>query len=256
MDLRLSLAGLIVGIFVGLSGVGGSALLAPVLILLLGVKPTLVIGTDLLYSVPTKIFAAVLHFRQGTIDWAVTRMLLLGGVPGAIGGIALFGVLKAHLDVDVFETVLRHGIGVAILLASAGSLLLIFRRNTPKSDSPDRLPMRPVAIAAIGAVVGVLVSLTSVGSGSITLPLLILTLPAIAMRRLIGSEIAFAAFLVPIAAVGQGTFGNVSWTMAGALLVGSLPGVWIGARLCNWLGDAWLRPAIVVVLAFAGSRLL
>ena len=256
MDPRLSLAGLVVGIFVGLSGVGGSALLAPVLILFLGVKPTLVIGTDLLYSVPTKIFAAFLHYRQGTIDWAVTRMLLLGGVPGAIAGLVIFALLKARLDVDIFETVLRHGIGVAILLASAGSLMLIFRRNVPAELSAAVLPARPVAVAAIGAVVGVLVSLTSVGSGSITLPLLILTLPAIAMRRLIGSEIAFAAFLVPLAAAGQGTLGNVSWGMAGALLVGSLPGVWIGAKLCNRLGDAWLRPAIVVVLAFAGSRLL
>ncbi len=118
------------------------------------------------------------------------------------------------------------------------------------------MPERPLAVAAIGAVVGVLVALTSVGSGSITLPLLLLTLPAIAMRRLIGSEIAFAAFLVPVAAVGQGAFGNVSWPMAGMLLLGSIPGVWIGAKLCSWLGDAWLRPAIVIVLAFAGSRLL
>jgi hypothetical protein len=256
MDLRLSLAGLVVGIFVGLSGVGGSALLAPMLILLLGVKPTLVIGTDLLYSVPTKIFAAVLHFRQGTIDWSVTRMLLVGGVPGAIGGIAIFGLLRAHLEVDVFETVLRHGIGIAILLASAGSLLLIFRPVTPVAESSRSLPERPIAVAAIGAIVGMLVSLTSVGSGSITLPLLLLTLPAIAMRKLIGSEIAFAAFLVPLAAVGQSSFGNVSWSMAGALLVGSIPGVWIGAKLCSWVGDAWLKPTIVIVLAFAGSRLL
>jgi len=256
MDLRLSLAGLVVGILVGLSGVGGSALLAPLLILLLGVKPSLVIGTDLLYSVPTKIFAAILHFRQGTIDWAVTRMLLVGGVPGAIAGIAIFGLLKAHLAVNTFETVLRHGIGVAILFASAGSLLLIFRKSPPPREATGMLPERPIAIAATGALVGVLVALTSVGSGSITLPLLILTLPAIALRRLIGSEIAFAAFLVPLAAAGQGALGNVSWPMAGALLVGSLPGVWIGAKLCGRIGDAWLRPAIVIVLGFAGSRLL
>src|ERR1700728_1006420 len=128
MDLRLSLAGLVVGIFVGLSGVGGSAILAPVLILLLGVKPSLVIGTDLLYSVPTKIFAAWLHFRQGTIDWAVVRMLLVGGVPGALLGRWVFSQLGAHMPVDEFEGILKHGIGVAILFASAGSLLLIFRK--------------------------------------------------------------------------------------------------------------------------------
>jgi len=256
MDLRLSLAGLVVGLFVGLSGVGGSALLAPMLILVLGVKPSLVIGTDLLYSVPTKIFAAWLHFRQGTIDWAVTRMLLVGGVPGALIGLWIFSVLRARMPVDEFEGILKHGIGIAILLASAGSLLLIFRKAPPARESTSGLPENPVAVAIIGTVVGALVALTSVGSGSITLPLLIFTLPAVAMRRLIGSEIAFAAFLVPLAAVGQSSFGNVSWGMAGSLLIGSLPGVWVGAKLCGWLGDAWLRPAIVVVLAFAGSRLL
>jgi uncharacterized membrane protein YfcA len=256
MDPRLSLAGLVVGVFVGLSGVGGSAILAPMLILVLGVKPTLVIGTDLLYSVPTKIFALFLHQRQGTIDWAITRMLLVGGAPGAIGGLIIFAVLKAHLPLDVLETALKHAIGVAILLASAGTLLLIFRGRAPHGESTGRGLKQPVAIVAIGALVGVLVSLTSVGSGSITLPLLVFALPAVAMRRLIGSEIAFAAFLVPLAAAGQGSFGNVSWAMAGSLLVGSLPGVWIGAKLCSYLGDAWLRPTIVVVLAFAGSRLL
>ncbi len=183
-------------------------------------------------------------------------MLLVGGVPGAIGGLVLFAVLKGRLEGDVFEAALKHGIGVAILLASAGSLLLIFRRTPPDGGLPEAPLTQPVAVTAIGALVGVLVSLTSVGSGSITLPLLIFTLPAIAMRRLIGSEIAFAAFLIPLAAVGQSSFGNVSWGMAGALLFGSLPGVWIGAKLSRHLADAWIRPTIVVVLAFAGSRLL
>jgi uncharacterized membrane protein YfcA len=177
-------------------------------------------------------------------------------VPGAIAGLTLFAVFRAHLDVDVFETDLRHGIGLTILLASAGSLALMFRRTPPEVGLADVRVRYPIAVAAIGAVVGVLVSLTSIGSGSITLPLLILAAPAIALRRLIGSEIAFAAFLVPLAAVGQGSLGNVSWNMAGALLLGSLPGVWIGAKLCSRVGDAWLRPTIVAVLAFAGWRLL
>jgi hypothetical protein len=256
MDPRLSLAGLVVGIFVGMSGVGGSAIMAPMLILVLGVKPTLVIGTDLLYSVPTKIFALFLHQRQGTIDWRITRMLVAGGAPGAVAGLVLFAVLKAHLPVDVLEATLKHGIGIAILFASAGSLVLIFRRNVPQDESTAAPLDKPLIIVAIGALVGVLVSLTSVGSGSVTLPLLVFALPAIAMRRLIGSEIAFAAFLVPLAAVGQSSFGNVNWGMAGSLIVGSLPGVWLGAKLCKILGDAWLRPTIVVVLAIAGSRLL
>jgi len=256
MDPRLSLAGLVVGFFVGLSGVGGSAILAPMLILVLGVKPALVVGTDLLYSVPTKIFAATLHQRQGTINWPVTWMLVAGGMPGAIVGLAIFAQLRAHLPLEVFENVLRHGIGVAILLASLGTLIMIFWRRKPRIDLVELTRRARVAVVAIGFVVGVLVALTSVGSGSVTLPLLVLTLPVVAMRKLIGSEIAFAAFLVPVAAIGQSSFGNVNWAMAGSLLVGSIPGVWIGAWVCRRLGDAWLRPAIVIVLAFAGSRLL
>lgn len=256
MDLRLSLAGLVVGTFVGLSGVGGSAILAPMLILVLGVKPTLVVGTDLLYSVPTKLYAFWLHHRQGTVDWRVTRLLVFGGLPGALGGLALFALLKARLPVDALEASLKHGIGISILVAAAGSLLLIFRRPVPQETDTAASLSNPVAVVGIGFLVGALVAMTSVGSGSVTLPLLIFFLPAIAMRRLIGSEIAFAAFLVPLAAVGQGIFGNVSWAMAGSLLIGSLPGVWIGAKLVKLIGDAWLRPTIVVILAFAGSRLL
>lgn len=256
MDFRLSIAGLVVGTFVGLSGVGGSAILAPMLILVLGVKPTLVIGTDLLYSVPTKLYAFYLHHRQGTVDWRVTRLLVFGGVPGALAGLGLFALLKARLPVDQLEAALKHGIGVAILIAAAGALLLIFRRRPPEETSGETAISNPAAIVGIGVLVGTLVAMTSVGSGSVTLPLLLFFLPAVAMRKLIGSEIAFAAFLVPLAAVGQGAFGNVSWAMAGSLLVGSLPGVWIGAQLVKRIGDVWLRPTMVVILAFAGSKLL
>lgn len=256
MDLRLSLAGLVVGTFVGLSGIGGSAILAPMLILVLGVKASLVIGTDLLYSVPTKLYAAWLHQKQGTIDWRVTRLLVYGGIPGAVAGLALFAFLRARLPVAVLEAALKHSIGIAIVFASIGTLILIFRKRPLQDDSPETPITKPVAVLGVGALVGLLVSMTSVGSGSVTLPLLVFFLPAFGMRRLIGSEIAFAAFLVPLAAIGQGAFGNDSWAMAGSLLIGSLPGVWIGAKLCRMLGDAWLRPTIVVILAFAGSRLL
>lgn len=256
LDPRFSAAGLVVGICVGLSGVGGSSILAPMLILILGVKPSLVVGTDLLYGVPTKILALVLHMRQGTVDWSITRALLIGGIPGSVGGLVIFAYLKAHVPIDVLEAGLRHAIGISILLASAGTAAMWVVSLKRNQATPVNAAYRPLAVIAIGLVVGVLVSLTSIGSGSITLPLLTLTLPAISLRRLIGSEIAFAAFLVPVAAAGQGTLGNVSWPMAIALLAGSLPGVWIGSKLVSVLGEDWLRPAIVAVLAFAGSRLV
>ena len=112
--------------------------------------------------------------------------------------------------------------------------------------------MHAAAVIAVGALVGLLVALTSIGSGSVTLPLLVLALPGFALRRLIGSEIAFAAFLIPLAAVGHASFGEVDV----ALLLGSIPGVWIGARLCAVLDERWMRPVIFGVLAFAGSKLV
>ena len=246
-----------VGAFVGLSGVGGSAILAPILILLLGVKPTMAVGTDLLYSVPTKLFALALHARAGTVDWRITRLLLAGGVPGALAGLGLFAVLRVRIARDALEATVRHGIGIAILLACAGAIFTWYvRRNRSTADTDDATPVSAPALVAIGAVVGFLVALTSVGSGSVTLPLLVFALPRIALRRLIGSEIAFAAFLIPLAALGHASFGDVTWPAVLALLVGALPGVWLGSRLVTRLGEGILRPIVVGVLAFAGTRLV
>ena len=257
MDPRFSLAGLVVGTFVGLSGVGGSAILAPVLILLLGVKPSIAIGTDLLYSVPTKLFALGLHARQGTIDWKVTGRLLAGGIPGGLAGLWIYAQLQHAIPDAQLQPVLRHAIGIAILLACIGAGILWFRRSRIAEVAEDvRTPLSTAMTILIGAVVGVLVSITSVGSGSVTLPLLILVFPGVLLRRLIGSEIAFAAFLVPIAAAGHIAFGNTNWPMVISLVIGSLPGVWIGSALCRVTGDRWMRPIILGVLAFASSRLM
>jgi uncharacterized protein len=257
MDPRYSLAGLVVGTFVGLSGVGGSAILAPILILLLGVKPSIAIGTDLLYSVPTKLLALGLHARQKTIDWSLTGRLLLGGVPGGLVGLWIYAQLQHAIPDAQLQPLLRHAIGVAILLACFGSAILWFRRSRIAKPAEDvRTPFSTSMTILIGAVVGVLVSITSVGSGSVTLPLMILVFPGVMLRRLIGSEIAFAAFLVPLAAAGHIAFGNTNWPIVLSLVIGSLPGVWIGSALCRVTGDAWLRPIILGVLAFAGSRLV
>jgi len=257
VDLRFSLAGLVVGILVGVSGVGGSAILAPILILLLGVKPSLAIATDLLYSVPTKVLALALHQRQKNVDWGITRRLLLGGIPGAIAGLAIYATLLARVENGPLQAGLRHAIGFAILIAlCATTVLWILRARKRAEIGPLQEKMHASAVIAVGALVGLLVALTSIGSGSVTLPLLVLALPAFALRRLIGSEIAFAAFLIPLAALGHASFGEVDGGAVLALLLGSIPGVWIGARLCVVLDERWMRPVIFGVLALAGSRLV
>ncbi len=254
MDPRFPFAGLIVGTAVGLTGVGGNALLAPLLILLLGVLPTTTVGTDIVYSVPTKILACMLRARQGAIDWVLTKWLVIGGLPGALGGLALFVILKAHVAPKTLQTGITRAIGTAILLACVGIIINWCLKKPVEGEAVA--PVRPWPIVAIGAFVGILVSLTSVGSGSMTLPLLAFALPTYGLRRLIGAEIAFAAFLVPLAAAGHAAFGNVDWRIAAGLIVGSLPGVWLGTRLSRFVGDGWLRPVVIGLLALSGWRLV
>jgi uncharacterized membrane protein YfcA len=260
VDPRYSLAGLVVGTFVGLTGVGGSALLAPLLILLLSVKPSIAVGTDLIYSVPTKLLALGLHQRQRTVDWTLTLLLLAGGLPGALLGLFALWQLHAHVDDKTLQATIRHGIGLAIVLASLGSAALWFARRRARVAAEDPhgtlTRARRIGLVAGGFFIGALIAITSVGGGSVTLPFLVLALPAFSLKRLIGSEVAFAALLIPLAAFGHIGLGNVSWTIAGSLIVGSLPGVWLGTLLLARFGDAWLKPVVIGTLAFAGSRLL
>jgi hypothetical protein len=256
MDPRIALAGFIVGTITGISGIGGSSLLAPVLILLLGVKPTMAVGTDLMYSVPTKLLAAFVHARQKTVDRRLTTSLAIGGVPGSLAGLAAFGVLRAHIAAETLQHVVRAAIGVAILSACIAMILLyvLKRREGDAHAAAVETPRwKPVAI---GFTVGVLVAITSIGSGSVTLPLLLLAVPSLGIKRLIGSEIAFAAIIVPIAAAGHTGFGDVDWRITGSLLAGSLPGVYLGSRLCTKIDERPLRAVILVILAYAAYRLL
>jgi uncharacterized membrane protein YfcA len=252
MDLRLTAAGLLVGTIAGMSGIGGGSLLAPILILLFGVNASVAVGTDLIFSVPMKAIAAFTHVRQKTVDLRVVKLLVIGGIPGALAGLAVFGYVHSHLPAAALDHLLRHAIGVVILCAAAAALLVHVvsrRRTAPRAAAP-------AVTVAIGAAVGFLVAMTSIGSGSITLPLLLLALPAIPLRALIGSEIVFAALMVPVAAAGHIAFANVDWTMALSLTVGALPGAYLGAKLCLRLGENTLRPAVIGVLAFAGFKLL
>jgi uncharacterized membrane protein YfcA len=252
VDIRLVLAGLVVGTIAGMSGIGGSALLAPILILLFGVKASVAIGTDLMYSVPMKFFAAFVHIRQRTVDLRVVRYLATGGIPGSIAGLGAFAYLRTRIPAPEMDHFLRHAIGVVILVAAAIALVVHFAPR-PASQAEN---IRPLTTVAIGVIVGFLVAMTSIGSGSITLPFLMLALPALSLRVLIGSEIVFAAVIVPIAAAGHVAFSNVNWGMALNLALGAVPGAYLGAKLCARLGERTLRPAIVVIIAYAGFKLL
>jgi len=261
MDPRLVLVGLFVGLLVGLTGVGGSSVLTPLLILALGMKPLVAIGTDLAYSVPTKLLGALVHRRQGTVDWQVVSLLSLGGLPASLVGLGVLALLRARLGLDALNVGLKHGVGALLLIVAVAVVLTPLLRRW-HADRPNRWPApRWVggtrwSTIALGALVGFLVSLTSIGAGSITVPALYLLLPRIGLRRLVGSDVAFAALLIPMTALGHLGMGDVDLKISLNLLLGSLPGVFIGSKLCARLPDIWLRPAMAGALFFAGTRLV
>jgi uncharacterized membrane protein YfcA len=256
---ELVAVGFVIGTFVGVSGVGGGSIMTPILMLLLGVNPLVAVGTDLLYSVPTKILGAFVHARQRTIDWRIVRALLYGGLPGAMLGLVLMYAARHFVDAQILSLAVKRCVGVA-LFVSAGSLAFgaLSYRGGRAAERPVQDIGRPRAavLAMCGGLVGFLVALTSVGSGSITMPLLLAIVPFVGLRRLVGCDIAFAAFLIPLAAFGHAALGDVNYPVALCLLVGSLPGVLVGSRLCGRLPQMWLRPAVAVVLVAAGSRLI
>jgi uncharacterized protein len=256
--IELAAIGLVVGLFIGISGVGGGSIMTPLLILLLGVNPIVAVGTDLLYSVPTKILGAILHARQRTVDWQVVTKLLWGGIPGAVLGLVLLYALRHDLNTAAMSIFVKRAVGVALFVSAAALAYSIIARRKMSSEarSDGDLRGRTPIIALSGAAVGFFVAVTSIGSGAMTMPLLLLVIPFIGIRRLVGSDIAYAAFLIPLAAVGQIMLGNINYPIAFTLLAGSLPGVYIGSRLCRHLPEVWLRPAVATVLVIAGLRLI
>src|SRR5215472_5823804 len=238
MDWHIALAGLLVGTAVGFSGVGGSALMMPVLVLMLGVQPLIAVGTDLAYSVPTKLVGMLVHWRQNTVRWKLVLLLAIGGVPGALAGVLLLGFVKAHISLDALNTQLKHGLGILLFVVSAIIMFGQYVQNKREKEK-NWVPLRPkaIVIVMIGLVVGFLVSLTSIGAGSIAMTLLFLILPAMRFQELVGSGVAFAAIIVPIAAAGHWALGSINWSMTLSLLVGSIPSVNIGSRLCGVLPD-------------------
>jgi uncharacterized membrane protein YfcA len=257
MDPRLTLIGALVGLLVGFSGVGGSSLMAPLLILVVHLNPLVAVGTDLLYSVPTKLLGASVHWRQGTVDRPMLLRLVAGGLPGAVLGLAALVELRHVAGIVALNAAIRHAVGVMLLVVAVMMLVTPVLTQLSKRREHQTAPeTRRWQVIALGAVVGFCVSLTSIGSGALTVPVLYLLAPQLGLRRLVGSNIAFAAVLIPVSAAGHLGLGDVNFAVSANLLLGSLPGVFVGSKLCAKLPDLWLRPAMAGVLLWAGAVLV
>jgi uncharacterized membrane protein YfcA len=249
MDGRVALAGLFVGFVIGLTGMGGGALMTPILVLLFGVSPIAAISSDVVASFVLKPFGGTVHLRRGTVDLRLVRWLCLGSVPSAFAGAYLVSRIAG------FEHWLKEILGAVLLLAAAAMLLkIVVDARRPAAEGV--LVVRPLPTLLIGVAGGLVVGMTSVGSGSLMIVMLGLLYPSIPARVLVGTDLVQAIPLVGAAALGHLAFGQFSLHLTGSVLIGAIPGVIGGALLSARAGDRVLRPVLVVVLAASALKLL
>ncbi len=253
-DLLHAGAGLLVGLLVGLTGVGGGSLMTPLLVLMFGVSPTTAVGTDLLYAATTKTVGMGIHGWRDTIDWKVMRRLATGSLPAAV--LTLIGLNTfIHIGKSASHTILLV-LGSMLLLTALGIVL----QQRLMSYAQHKEPVDPrksfFPTVALGALLGVLVSISSVGAGAIGVTALLMLYPHLPVSRIVGTDIAHAVPLAFVAGAGHWLIGDVDFFLLGNLLVGSIPGVIIGSLLSSRAPDRLLRPALAAVLVVSGVRLL
>jgi uncharacterized membrane protein YfcA len=263
IDPYVAAAGLFVGFTVGLTGMGGGALMTPLLVLLFKVQPLAAVSSDLVAAVLMKPVGGGVHLRRGTVNFGLVRWLMVGSVPAAFAGVL---VLRQLGDGAVVQTRIKQALGVALLLAAssiaAKGLLQVraARRalgaavETPVPTRPLRL--RPLPTVLIGVGGGLVVGMTSVGSGSLMIVMLLLLYPMLRSSELVGTDLVQAIPLVASAALGHLLFGDFQLDLTASLLVGSIPGVYLGARLSSRANDVVIRPALALVLVASGLKLL
>lgn len=255
------IAGFVVGLIVGLTGVGGGSLMTPLLIFGFGIKPALAVGTDLLFASATK-FGGLLNFaRQRIIPWRVVLSLSLGSVPAALLTLAVlhhFGTSNPTVQHAITFT-----LGIALLLTAAATLYKAIRGPLRRQEDEANIQATPADKAAhpwmpvlFGAIIGMLVTLTSVGAGAIGVTVLMLLYPQLSLPRIVAADIAYAVPLTLVAGLGHASIGTVDWNLLGMLLCGSLPGIWLGSHLVTKVPERFIRSALSVLLAWAGTKLI
>ena len=251
-DVELIFIGLSIGFLVGLTGVGGGSLMTPILVLFMGVPAAVAVGTDLVYSAVTRAVGAVVHIRQETVHMDAVRWLATGSVPSAIIATVLVGyALKSAKTFT--QGFITHALAAVLIFVAVS---LIFRPWISKRVGDVSVGHSHAWAIGIGALVGALVALTSVGGGSLTIVALVVLFKIASTSEMIGTDVVHAAILSAVAAGAHILFATVDFHMAALLLVGSLPGVIVGSRLTVKVPDAALRFGLAGTLAFVGLRLI
>jgi uncharacterized membrane protein YfcA len=257
----MTAVGLVIGALVGLTGMGGGALMTPVLVFFFGVDALTAISSDLVISLFMKPFGGVVHLLRRTVDLRLVGLLMIGSVPSAFLG----SVITSLLPGESVQSVLLVLLGFALLLAAAGLILRAWmqmtRSGSPLGEKAARMArpaerVRPASTIALGAVAGLMVGLTSVGAGSIVIVVLLLLYPALKASQLVGTDLVQAVPLVASAALGHALFGEVNLGVAGSVLIGAIPGVILGAWLSSRAPGGIIRRVLAVLLMASGLKLL
>ena len=258
--MHIVLAGFIVGILIGLTGTGGGALMTPILVLLFGVAPSTAVSSDIVASAIMKPFGGVIHFRRRTVHSGLVLWLSLGSVPAAFAGVFIDHALGTG---HAMQQRLEYAMGAALVLASAGLLARLLTDSTrgrqepaDGADGDQTFPVKRPLTLGIGIFGGLLVGITSVGSGSLMIVLLMMAYPRMSMRRLVGTDIVQSMPLVASAAVAHAVFGNLHFGLSAAIAIGGIPGVIIGSAISARATNLLLRPVLAFVLLATALKLL
>ena len=274
MDYRISIVGLLIGVLVGLTGMGGGSLLAPIMIIFFRIPPVWAVGTDVAYSTVTKAVGSIVHIRQKNVNFKIALWLACGSVPATLLSVGLVQYLHRHYS-DFINNFIIHAVGFTLLLVAVLLIIKPFimrrveRHNleaqkkaalngtaTAKGPSAWEKWGRIAVTVFVGAFVGFLVGLTSVGSGTLIIVSLAFLFPKLTSKELVGTDIFQAFMLLASAAIGYLNAGTINWTLVMLLLIGSLPGVLIGSRLSKYIPDRFMRPILATVLVVSGWKLI
>lgn len=259
IDFALALGGLIAGLMVGLTGMGGAALVTPMLVLLFGVPPAAAVSSDVVASAIMKPVGASVHIRAHTVHWGLVGWLSAGSIPGVLLGTVIFARV---LNTEEASETIRTWIGYVLLIALAAMIAKIWVGRRASGLRAERIPLgtdmpvRTLPTLLLGLVVGILVGMTSVGSGSLVVTTLLLLYPLLRPSILVGTDLTQAVPMLIAGAIAHAGFGDISIAIVVSLLIGQIPGVWIGARMSSRYDGHALRWLLMVVLAATALKLL
>jgi len=258
VDWLYTLSGFLVGLIVGVTGVGGGSLMTPLLVLVFGVSPATAVGTDLLYASLTKALGGWVHGRNGTVDWKIVGLLGLGSLPAALITIGLLKFLA--LDEKTLRGLVTSVLSIALLLTASALLLKDWIKKIALREDGTVYELHhrhlPAATIVTGAIVGALVTISSIGAGVLGTVALLFLYPRLSAVKIVGTDIAHAVPLTAVAGLGHLALGTVDFMLLGCLLLGSLPGIYIGSHLSAKVPEKVLRPILATMLLIIGTRLV